>query len=124
MDLKATFSGKKVFLTGHTGFKGSWLLLILNELGAEVKGFSLEPKTKDDLYYKIDGDSICHSVIADIRDRERLKREMLDFSPDFVFHLAAQALVIDSYEYPVETFDTNVMGTIYLLDALRSLNKK
>lgn len=124
MDLRSVYSGKKVFLTGHTGFKGSWLLLILHELGAEVKGFSLAPKTDGDLYYQIGGDSLCDSVIADIRDRDRLKKELVEFQPDFVFHLAAQALVIDSYEFPVETFDTNVMGTIHLMDALRSLNKK
>ncbi|MBT3647204.1 MAG: CDP-glucose 4,6-dehydratase [Flavobacteriales bacterium] len=124
MDLKAAFSGKKVFLTGHTGFKGSWLLLILKELGAEVKGYSLAPKSSADLYYQIDGGSMCDSVIADIRDKERVKKELLEFDPDFVFHLAAQALVIDSYEYPVETFDTNVMGTIHVMDALRSLEKK
>jgi len=124
MNLKEVYNGKKVFLTGHTGFKGAWMLLILKELGAEVKGYSLAPKNDFDLYHQINGDSLCHSVIADIRDRDRVKKEILDFEPDFVFHLAAQALVIDSYEFPVETYDTNVMGTIYVLDALRSLSKK
>lgn len=123
IDLKSAFHGKRVFLTGHTGFKGAWLTLILNKLGAEVKGYALAPLTEQDLYPQIDGDSLCHSVIADIRDRERVKRELLDFQPDFVFHMAAQALVLDSYDFPVETYDTNVMGTIYVLDALRSLKK-
>ncbi len=123
MDLRKVFQGKRVFLTGHTGFKGSWMLLILRELGAEVKGYSLAPKHDHDLFHQIQGDSLCDSVIADIRDRERVKKEILDFQPDFVFHLAAQALVIDSYEFPVETYDTNVMGTIYVMDALRHLNK-
>lgn len=123
VDLRNTFQGKKVFLTGHTGFKGSWLLLILDQLGADVKGYSLAPKNDFDLYHQIEGNALCHSVIGDIRDRQRLKKELIDFQPDFVFHLAAQALVIDSYEIPVETYETNVMGSIYLMDALRSLDK-
>ena len=122
-DLKSAFQGKRVFLTGHTGFKGAWLTLIFNKLGAEVKGYSLAPTSDQDLYPQLQGDDLCHSVIADIRDRERVKRELIDFQPDFVFHMAAQALVLDSYEFPVETYDTNVMGTIYLMDALRSLKK-
>ncbi|MEZ4722710.1 MAG: CDP-glucose 4,6-dehydratase [Flavobacteriales bacterium] len=121
--LKDSFNGKRVFLTGHTGFKGAWLTLILRKLGATVKGFSLEPQSDHDLYVQINGDGQCESVIADIRDRERVKKELLDFEPDFVFHMAAQALVLDSYEFPVETYDTNVMGTIHVLDALRYLNK-
>ncbi len=122
-DLHKTFKGKRVFLTGHTGFKGSWLLLILKQLGAEVKGFSLGPKNEFDLFYQIKGATHCQSVIGDIRDREIIKREILDFQPDFVFHLAAQALVIDSYINPVETYETNVMGSIYVMDALRQMNK-
>ncbi|MEX2595639.1 MAG: CDP-glucose 4,6-dehydratase [Salibacteraceae bacterium] len=123
IDLKRTFEGKKVFLTGHTGFKGSWLLLILKALGAEVKGYSLAPKTANDLYHQIDGDALCHSIIDDVRNRERIKQEILDYKPDFVFHLAAQALVIDSYDIPVETYETNVMGTIYVMDSLRELHR-
>ncbi|MDA7835942.1 CDP-glucose 4,6-dehydratase [Salibacteraceae bacterium] len=123
MKLTEEYRGKKVFLTGHTGFKGSWFLMILKQLGAEVKGYSLAPKNEHDLYNQIDGDALCDSVIADIRDRERLKKELLSFQPDFVFHLAAQALVIDSYTWPVETYETNVMGSIYLMDALRELGK-
>lgn len=123
MNLLEEYRGKKVFLTGHTGFKGSWFLLILKQLGADVKGYSLAPKNNRDLYHQINGDDLCDSVIADIRDRERLKKELLDFQPNFVFHLAAQALVIDSYTWPVETYETNVMGSIYLMDALRELKK-
>ncbi len=121
--LASAYKGKKVFLTGHTGFKGSWLTLMLQSLGAEVKGYSLEPLNKNDLYHKIDGDSLCDSTIADISDREQLTSELLELEPDFVIHMAAQALVLDSYTNPVETYDTNVMGTIYVLDALRSLKK-
>jgi len=121
--LKSTYQGKKVFLTGHTGFKGSWMLLLLKELGATVKGYALAPKTDQDLYLLIQGDTLCESVIADIRDNERLSKEMAAFQPDFVFHMAAQALVIDSYENPVETYSINVMGTAHVLDALRFIDK-
>lgn len=121
--LKETFAGKRVFLTGHTGFKGAWMTLILNKLGAQVKGYALEPKNNFDLYNQLEGNSLCDSVIADIRDRQKLKDVILEFQPDFVFHFAAQALVLDSYKEPVETYETNVMGTIHVLDALRSLNQ-
>jgi len=122
--LKNAYSGKKVFLTGHTGFKGAWMLKVLNLLGAQVKGYALAPKTNNDLYYLIDGDEICESVISDLRNREVLKNAVLDFQPDFVFHLAAQPLVRLSYEIPSETFEVNAIGTANLLDAVRSLEKK
>lgn len=121
--LAKTYRGKRVFLTGHTGFKGSWLTVLLHSLGAQVKGYSLEPNSKEDLYPTISGDEFCESVIADIRDRERLEKEILDFQPDFVIHMAAQALVIDSYLYPIETYQTNVMGTLHVIEALRKLKK-
>ena len=121
--LKKTYAGKKVFLTGHTGFKGSWLLVMLKELGAEVVGFSLKPESDKDLYYQIDGDSLCTSIIGDIQYQERVKHAILDFQPDFVIHMAAQALVLPSYENPVDTMNTNVMGTIHVLDAFRQLQK-
>lgn len=122
--LKNVYKGKKVFLTGHTGFKGSWLLKLFNLLGAEVKGYALDPKTKDDLFYLIKGDKICNSVIADLRNKEILENAIIDFQPDFVFHLAAQPLVRLSYEIPAETFEVNVMGTINLLDSIKLLKKK
>ena len=123
-ELKNVYKGKKVFLTGHTGFKGSWLLKLFNLLGAEVKGYALDPKTKDDLFYLIKGDKICNSVIADLRNKEVLENAIIDFQPDFVFHLAAQPLVRLSYEIPAETFEVNVMGTINLLDSIKLLKKK
>lgn len=123
VELQQIFKGKKVLLTGHTGFKGAWMVLILNELGARIKGYALAPKNDFDLYHSIHGDDFCDSIIADIRDRDKLKRSVLDFEPDFIFHFAAQALVIDSYEIPVETYETNVMGSVYLMDALRELKK-
>lgn len=121
--LQETYNGKKVFLTGHTGFKGAWMLKTLSLLGADVKGYALEPQTKDDLFYLIDGHAICDSVIADLRDKKRLEEELVSFQPDFVFHLAAQPLVRLSYEIPAETFEVNVIGTANVLDAIRLLEK-
>jgi len=122
--LKQTYEGKKVFLTGHTGFKGAWMLKTLSLLGAEVKGYALKPQTINDLFYLIEGEKICDSVIADLRDKKRLEKEIVDFQPDFVFHLAAQPLVRLSYDIPAETFEVNVIGTVNVLDALRLLEKK
>ena len=121
--LKEKYAGKKVFITGHTGFKGSWLLRILNLLGAEIRGYALEPQTPDDLYHLINGDSLCTSVIADLRNKEKLTNEILDFEPDFIFHLAAQPLVRLSYEIPSETFEVNAIGTANVLDGVRKLDK-
>jgi CDP-glucose 4,6-dehydratase len=122
--LQDAYKGKKVFLTGHTGFKGAWMLKTLSLLGAEVKGYALDPLTKDDLFHLIDGNSICTSVIADLRDKKRLETELISFQPDFVFHLAAQPLVRLSYEIPSETFEVNAIGTAHVLDAVRLLEKK
>jgi CDP-glucose 4,6-dehydratase len=121
--LKNIYAGKKVFLTGHTGFKGSWLLQILAMLGAEVKGYALAPEDDLNLYNVLNGDDLCNSVIADLRDREKLKEAVTAFQPDFVFHLAAQPLVRLSYQIPSETFEVNAIGTANLLDAVRLLNK-
>jgi CDP-glucose 4,6-dehydratase len=120
---KNTYSGKKVFLTGHTGFKGSWMLAWLKQLGADVKGYSLEPENKNDLFNLIDGGKRCTSVIADIRNTEILKEELLSFQPDFIFHLAAQPLVRRSYAEPLYTFDVNITGTASLLEAVRNMEK-
>src|SRR4051812_23949134 len=103
--LDQAYRGKKVLITGHTGFKGSWLLAWLNGLGATIKGYSLAPLNKDDLYNTIAGDSLCNSVIADICDKARVMREIEDFAPDFIFHLAAQPLVRKSYIEPDSTFE-------------------
>jgi CDP-glucose 4,6-dehydratase len=123
-EFKNTYSGKRVFVTGHTGFKGSWLIKILKDFGAIVKGYALAPETEINLYTEINGDSLCESVIADLRDRETLKTAVIDFQPDYVFHLAAQPLVILSYQIPSETFEVNAIGTANLLDAIRLLDKK
>lgn len=122
--LESVFKNKKVFLTGHTGFKGSWLLQILHHLGADVKGYSLAPENDHDLYNQIDGDKLCYaSVTGDVLDSHLLKGELIRFEPDFVFHLAAQSLVRRSYRQPADTFAVNVMGTINVLEAMRGLEK-
>ena len=117
-----SYRGKKVLLTGHTGFKGSWMLTWLYQLGAEVKGYALAPENPNDLFSLINGTKLCDSVIADIRDKERLTKEILSFKPDFIFHFAAQPLVRRSYEQPLYTFEVNVLGTANLLDATWQLN--
>ena len=122
-ELKKSYQGKKVFLTGHTGFKGSWMLKLLTMLGAEVKGFALAPHTENDLFYLINGNKICDSVLADLRDKVTLTKALIDFEPDFVFHLAAQPLVRLSYQIPSETFEVNAIGTANVLDAIHLLNK-
>lgn len=116
------FRDRKVFLTGHTGFKGTWMLKVLNYFGAIVKGYSLEPN--NNLYRIINGDSLCDSVIGDIRDRHKIREAIDSFSPDFIFHFAAQPLVRFSYDMPDYTFDVNVMGTLSLLEAIRLINKQ
>ena len=122
--LQQTYSGKKVFLTGHTGFKGSWLASWLHLLGAEVKGYSLEPDYDNSLFSLIKQKNIVDSTIADIRDRDLLIKEITSFKPDFVFHLAAQPLVRKSYKIPSETFDVNVTGTANVLEAVSKLSNK
>jgi CDP-glucose 4,6-dehydratase len=124
MPITTAFKGKKVFLTGHTGFKGAWMLQILNLLGAEVKGYALPPENERDLFNQLDGEKLCYaSVMGDILDSHLLQGELIRFEPDFVFHLAAQSLVRRSYEQPVDTFAVNVMGTINVMEALRHLEK-
>ncbi len=120
--LQNAFKGKRVFVTGHTGFKGSWLIQILNWLGADVKGYSLEPERENDLYNLVEGDKLCYSsVTGDIRDLHKMQGEMVRFEPHFVFHLAAQALVRRSYDIPVDTFMVNAQGTAHVLEAIRSM---
>ncbi len=119
------YKGKKVLLTGHTGFKGTWLLALLHHLGARVKGYALEPEQENAIFNTIRAEDFCEeNVIHDIRDRYLLEKEVLAFEPDYIFHLAAQPLVRLSYAIPSETFDVNVQGTAYLLDAVRLLRNK
>lgn len=111
-------------MTGHTGFKGSWMSVWLEMLGAHVKGYALKPE-EPSLYKHIRPHLQKHSsVIADIRDKKRVKKEIVKFQPDFIFHMAAQSLVLESYETPLETFEANALGTANVLDAVRALKKK
>ena len=113
------WKGKKVFLTGHTGFKGSWLSLWLQNMGALVKGYSLEPNTTPNLFTEAGIDENIESEIGDIRNLEQLTESMVSFSPDILIHMAAQPLVRLSYIKPVETYTTNVIGTVNVLEAAR-----
>ena len=122
-ELKNIYNGRKVFVTGHTGFKGSWLVKILSLLGADVRGYALTPDGELNLYTVLNGDDLCDSVIGDIRDRQKLIASIEEFNPDFIFHLAAQSLVRLSYEIPSETFEVNAIGTANVLDGIRKLKK-
>ena len=114
------FNGKRVLVTGHTGFKGSWLSIWLHELDAEVIGLGLDPLTERDNYVLSGiGGKIAADIRADIRDGARIKEIFEEYQPEIVFHLAAQPLVRLSYDIPVETYQTNVMGTINILEAIR-----
>lgn len=116
---RAFWQGKRVLVTGHTGFKGGWLSLWLQQLGADITGYALTPPTNPNLFEVAQVGAGMHSIIADIRDAETLGKEMLLAKPDIVFHLAAQSLVRRSYQEPVATYATNVMGTVHLLEAVR-----
>lgn len=113
------FKGKKIFITGHTGFKGSWLTYLFDKYGAITKGYALSPCTTPSLYSSLSFSDQHISVISDINDSKRLKNEINNFQPEFIFHLAAQPLVIESYHDPKGTFKTNFIGTLNLLETLR-----
>ena len=115
----AFWCGKRVLITGHTGFKGSWLSLWLQQSGADVSGFALEPPTHPNLYELASVESGMHSTHGDVRDLDALCRAIESNGPEIVFHLAAQSLVRESYAEPVATFATNVMGTVNVLEAVR-----
>ena len=118
--LAETFRGRRVLVTGHTGFKGSWLSIWLHEMGAEVVGVGLDPYSeKDNFVLSGIGGKIMADIRADIRDGERLKEIFREYEPEVVFHLAAQPLVRLSYEIPVETYEVNVMGSINVMEAVR-----
>ena len=115
------FSGRRVFLTGHTGFKGSWLALALVRMGATVRGYALDPSTEPSLFQSVGLRSLIDDVRGDIRDLDTLGRAMREFAPEVVFHLAAQPLVRRSYADPLGTYATNVMGTGNVLETIRTL---
>ncbi|MDR0865189.1 MAG: CDP-glucose 4,6-dehydratase [Candidatus Symbiothrix sp.] len=113
------YKGKKVFLTGHTGFKGSWMCILLNQLGAKIYGYALHPPTQPSLYEVAKVDELVTSYIADIRDYDALYAALSEVQPDIVIHMAAQPLVRDSYKNPIDTYAINVMGAVNLLEAVR-----
>ncbi len=117
------YRGRRVLVTGHTGFKGSWLCQWLLKLGAEVHGYALAPPTTPSLFEQLGLSTQLADTRADIRNRDQLTSVIRDFDPEIVFHLAAQPLVRYSYQNPIETYETNVMGSIYVLEALRTLNR-
>ena len=114
------WKGRRVFLTGHTGFKGSWLSLWLASLGAEVKGYALNPPTSPSLFNEAKIDSVIDSQIGDIRDQDVFHESMTEFNPDILIHMAAQPLVRYSYDAPIETYEVNVIGTAKVLEVARS----
>ncbi len=121
---KSFWRGKRVIITGHTGFKGAWFSLWLHALGADVVGISLAPKTKPNLFDSAEIGAVIKSHFCNILDAPRLREVLGDFQPDFIFHLAAQALVLESYKNPINTFETNVIGTANILECSRVLKSK
>lgn len=115
-----SFKDKRIIITGHTGFKGSWLALWLNNLGAKVTGIALDPKTYDDAYHAMKINSICNDLRQDINDYEGVLKVFRENKPEVVFHLAAQPLVLPSYNDPLNTFGTNILGTANILEACRN----
>ena len=119
------WNGKNVFVTGHTGFKGGWLSLWLSELGVNLHGYSLSPTDQNDFYNRVFDSSYPGSeTFADIRDIEKLRNRVISINPDIIFHLAAEPLVRRSFSYPLETFQVNVMGTVNLLESIRTSGTK
>ena len=124
MSLNRSFwKGRKVFVTGHTGFKGGWLSLWLNALGAEMTGYALDPPTQPNLFEQGRVGKAVQSIHGDIRDLPRLKNAISECTPEIVIHMAAQTVVRRGYEDPVETYSSNVMGTVSLLEAVRQLKR-
>jgi CDP-glucose 4,6-dehydratase len=115
------YKDRKVLVTGHTGFKGSWLCLLLNKLGADVYGYALDPPTTPSLFNEAKIGELITSFIGDIRDYDNLLKVMQQIQPEIVIHMAAQAIVRESYKNPRETYEINVMGTVNLLDAARQV---
>ena len=114
--------GKKVLVTGHTGFKGSWLAIMLHRLGANVSGISLEPESQENLFASASIESFTESFICDIANLERTRKIVQTIQPEFIFHLAAQSLVLESYRTPISNHSTNIMGTANMLEIIRESN--
>jgi CDP-glucose 4,6-dehydratase len=121
---RSFWKNRRVFLTGHTGFKGSWMSLWLEALGASVTGYALEPPTQPSLFEQAGVAGSIRSVFADLRDFDRMKAAIRECNPEVVIHMAAQTVVSRGYEDPIETYSTNVMGTVHLFEALRQLEHR
>ena len=122
MNIRKFYQGKKVLITGHTGFKGSWLALSLLCAGAEVSGISLEQNEKESAYYSLGISKEIESFISDIRNKEQVDKIIKSIKPEIVFHLAAQPIVRESYLNPVDTYEINVLGTVNILETIRNSN--
>jgi CDP-glucose 4,6-dehydratase len=120
---RSIWKGRRVFVTGHTGFKGSWLSIWLNALGADVTGYALNPPTSPSLFEQANVAALVKSIVGDIRDFPKLKVALAESRPQTIIHLAAQSVVRRSYEDPIETYSSNVMGTVHLLEAVRQLGQ-
>ena len=117
---KNFWDGKNVFISGHSGFKGGWLSLWLKELGANVTGYSLEPNTKPSFYNACDIGSVTNSIFGNILDYKKLESSINKFKPEIIIHMAAQALVLESYKNPLNTYETNIIGTLNILEIIRN----
>ena len=127
MELKEVlnfYKGRRIFVTGHTGFKGSWLLYLLDSVGAKITGYSLAPQTTPSLFSSLNFSKNITSIVGDIRNKKEFQNAFNECSPEFVFHMAAQPLVIESYKNPKVTFETNFTGTLNLLEILKGYNQK
>ena len=122
LGIETFFKSKKILITGNTGFKGGWLSLWISHMGAEVKGFSLDPPTNPSFFRVAKLNTSYETIDGDVRDYVKLSKIIKDFQPEIIFHLAAQPLVRYSYHHPMETFETNVMGTVNLLEASKKSN--
>ena len=118
------YKGKRVLVTGHTGFKGAWMCKVLSMAKAHVTGFSLEPNTEPSLFEALKTDENVDSIIGDIRDYNSLKSVFEKKRPEIIFHLAAQPIVRESYKNPLYTYQTNVMGTVNLLECVRTMPER
>ncbi len=118
------FKNKKVIITGHTGFKGAWLSYYLHLLGSKVMGISLKPSTKPSLFEILELKKKINSNFINVLDKKKVEKKIKEFKPDIIFHLAAQALIKKSYDAPLETWKTNLLGTIHILEAISKQKKK
>ncbi len=119
-ELRAFYQNRKVFVTGHTGFKGTWLCMLLKHLGASVYGYSLAPSKQENIFDILNISDSIHHTVGDVRDSKSMEAAYKEANPEVVFHLAAQPLVIESYKAPRYTYETNVMGTVNILECIRN----